>query len=385
MYQRTKRLVNLKVLVVVEDDQSSLISQALNTTAHTHPISSMAGWEIKTGVPESEIVKEVHHHKYWGAIYVSSDDLSSNLISSFSDGSFYNTTNVVRAYYETGRDPNGMNQYIIPAISKFSFLYQSILEHKVYPELLANVSDSNLVNLRDNGMLTSYPTISITDASPLKEPVLMAPLMVGLIYIIILTFFQVLWFMKLNADAAKVLNPKSYLVYRALILQCNFLILSLAYTALNSAFQISYNASWSGGFGVAWMTHYLTMSAVGGANENISLLCFGILPPLMGFWMLSFVVLNVSATFSPIEVCPKIFRFTHAMPIKNAYEISKIIYFNSYRGHLGRYFGVLIAWVAVNMILHPLCLMFFSMRTKKKIQKAAQAGAAEKEAKEQKN
>ncbi|GME75538.1 unnamed protein product [Ambrosiozyma monospora] len=385
MYERSKRMVNLKLLVVVEDNQSSPISQALNTTAHTLPISALAGWVIKTGLSESEIIRKVHHQKYWGAIYVTSSDLSSNLISSFNEGSYYNTTDVVRAYYETGRDPNGMNSYVIPAISKFSLAYQTILEKRVYPELLANVSDSTLVDLRDNGMLTSYPTVNITDGAPMTAAILMAPLMVGLIYIIILTFFQVLWFIKINADAAKVLNPKSYILYRALVLQCNFLVLSLAYTALNSAFQISYNKSWSGGFGVAWMTHYLTMSAVGGANENISLLCFATLPPLMGFWMLSFVVLNISATFSPIEVCPKIFRFTYAMPIKNAYEIMKIIFFDSYRGNLGRYFGILVAWVVLNMILHPLCLMFFSMQTKKKIQKEAQEAEAQREAKKQHN
>ncbi|GME83673.1 unnamed protein product [Ambrosiozyma monospora] len=380
MYERPKRLTNLKVLVVLEDDQSAIISQALNTTAHTLPISALAGWVIKTGLSEPEIIKKVHDQKYWGSIYVSSNDLSSNLVSAFSQGSFYNTTDVVRSYYETGRDPNGMNQYVIPAITKFSSVYQSILEQGLYPELLANASDSNLAKLRDNGMLTSYPKITITDAAPLEQPVLMAPIMVGLIYIIILTFFQVLWFIKLNADAAQILNPTSYIIYRALLQQVNFLILSLGYTALNSAFKISYNKSWSGGFGVAWMTHYLVMASVGGANENMYLLCFSTLPPLMGFWMLIFVILNISATFSPIEVCPKIFRFTYAMPVKNAYEISKIIYFDTYRGNLGRYFGVLIAWMIVNMILHPLCLIFFSTRTKKKVQKEAQAAAAEKEA-----
>ncbi|GME79147.1 unnamed protein product [Ambrosiozyma monospora] len=165
-YQRNTRLVNLKVLVALEPSNSDtdLLSQALQKTAETSPINKLAGWHINTeGLSESEIIEKVHHQKYWGAIYVSQEDASSQLVSAFSNGSLLNTTGLVKAYYETGRDPNGMNSYVEPAISKFSMVYSSILRQKVYPSVISGLSSSELSTAKSNGMLTSYPTIDIVD------------------------------------------------------------------------------------------------------------------------------------------------------------------------------------------------------------------------------
>lgn len=136
--------------------------------------------------------------------------------------------------------------------------------------------------------------------------------------------------------------------------------------------------TWSGGFGVFWMVSYLTMAAVGGANQNAALILFAWMPPLMGFWLLFFVMINISATFAPISLCPEFFRFTYAMPIKNAYELMKIVLFDTSRRALGRYFGILIAWIVVNNLLLPFCMMAFAMITKKKVMKQARQEQAHK-------
>ncbi|GME87741.1 unnamed protein product [Ambrosiozyma monospora] len=99
--------------------------------------------------------------------------------------------------------------------------------------------------------------------------------------------------------------------------------------------------------------------------------------PLGGFWMMFFIITNIAATFSPMETCPEFYRFTYAMPIKNAYELMKVLFFDTYRGHIGRYFGVLIAWVVLNNILMPFCLMFFSFKLKRAAAKLAKEKVAE--------
>ncbi|GMG19225.1 unnamed protein product [Ambrosiozyma monospora] len=378
-FQRNKRLVNLKVLVALEPSNADndLLSQALREATEVSPVNKLAGWHINTdGLSESEIIRKVHHQKYWGAIYVSQQDASSQLASAFSNGSSFNTSSLVKAYYESGRDPNGMKSYVEPAINRFSGVYSSILRQKVFPSLISGLSSSELSTARSNGMLTSYPTIDIVDGRPMKDPVLMAPLQVGLIYLILISFFQILWNTNLNGYVAKTLNPMSFIGYRMIIAQVTFLILSLVVTTLNRAFQVDFNNTWKGGFGVGWMIHYLTLSAVGGANENIMLIVLPIVP-LGGFWLMFFIILNVSATFSPIETCPKLFRFAYAMPIKNAYELMKILFFDTYRGHIGRYFGILVAWVVLNNILMPFCLMFFSFKMKRAAAKMAKAKVAE--------
>ena len=47
----------------------------------------------------------------------------------------------------------------------------------------------------------------------------------------------------------------------------------------------------------------------------------------------------------------------------------KVTLFDTSRKDLGRYFGILVAWIVLNNILLPLCMAFFSWTMKKKIMK----------------
>ncbi|VEU21392.1 DEKNAAC102545 [Brettanomyces naardenensis] len=381
MYQRPGRLVNLKVLVVVEDDQSAILSNALLEALENPAVKSMVGWTVKDYMPEDQVKQLINTEKYWGSIYVGGPNVSTELVSAFQESKNINTSDLMKSYYETARDLMGVSLYIKPALIQAGSVYNEILQQSVYPGLISNLSSSQFSAMKGSPILTNIPDIQYTDGNPVTSPVLLAPLQVGLIYMIILSFFQILWFVKLNGDVAKYLKPINYIVYRMVLEQVNCLLLSLAYTLLNRAFQIDMNRTWSGGFGVMWMISYLIMAACGGANENIFLLTGPILPPLVGFWILFFVVLNVSATFSPVEVCPEVFKFTYALPIKNGYELMKITLLDTYKGHLGRYFGVLVAWVVLNNILMPFCLIFFASMTKKKIRQQEQARRAAEAAK----
>ncbi|ODV83268.1 hypothetical protein CANARDRAFT_9673 [[Candida] arabinofermentans NRRL YB-2248] len=380
MFHRNSRLTNLTVLLVTESDESLPLSQALINVSKEKLIASKLGYVIKSNISEDEVIDKVYKQKYWGAIYVNNNTVSNLITDAFKNGddSDLNTTDFVKCYYETGRDLNGMRSYVEPPLLEFSIAFQNYLHSTTYPSIISNLTSDEFSKLRNSNLLTSYPSIQFTDGKPASDPVVLAPLQIGLIYIIILTFFQFMWFLQIHGEMAKKLSPIRYILYRMIASQFNYLCLSLGYSALNAAFQISFNKTWSGGFGVMWMISYLTMSAVGGANENIGLLCFATLPPVMGFWMIFFVITNISATFSPIPVCPGLFRFTEAMPIKNSYELMKILLFDTYKGNQGRHWGILIAWIALNNLLLPLCLMFFSFRMKKTMAKAASASAANK-------
>lgn len=56
---------------------------------------------------------------------------------------------------------------------------------------------------------------------------------------------------------------------------------------------------------------------------------------------------NISATFSPIALTPQFYRYSYAMPIHASYEITKVILFDTYKGALGRNYGLLVAWVVL--------------------------------------
>lgn len=379
MYKRSTRLVNLKVLVSVENDRSGVITNSLLTAIKIPEVREMSGWTVKNYMSEKEIKKLVYEQKYWGAIYVTSPDISSEFMSGFHGNTSAANLTAVKGYIETANDIMGVPSYVKPALLALDSAYTEIMKSKVYPSIIANLSSTEFSDLQKSSALTNFPDIEITDGNPLTDYILMAPMQVGLIYIIILCLFQILWFIKLNGDLAPLLKPVHYIIYRLVMSQCNYLILSLFYATLNRAFQVDMQKTWKGGFGVFWMFSFLIMSACGGACEVIGTISMATLPPLIGFWLLFFIILNISATFAPIQVCPKIFRITYALPIRNGYDLMKVVLMNTYKGYVGRCVGVLVAWIVLNNILFPFALIFFAYMSKKKIKKQAAAKLAKEE------
>lgn len=367
-YNRQNRYINLSVLVAVEDDVDAPISKALKLASENPFLHESAGWIFKSNISETEAINLVHDQTYWGAIYVTSNNVSKIITDAFENGTNITDSNLVKSYFETGRDPNGMTSIVEPAMYLFGTNFQTSLQSDIYPSIINNLTQEQFNNLKDTNVLNSYPVIQYTDGRIINTAT-EAPLQIGLIYMIIITFFQILWTTPLNGMIAQCTVTKDYIIYRMAIAQISFLLISLAYSCLNVAFQIYMNNAWKGGFGVFWMVSYLAIAAVGGANENASLILVSFFPPLLGFWLLFFVIINITATFSPIPVCPEFYRFTYAMPIKNAYELMKVILYDTSRHNIGREFGILIAWVVLNNLLMPLCLALFATRMKKKIMK----------------
>lgn len=367
MYKRETRTVNLNILIGVEDDPNAPISQALVNASKQVPNSPT--WQVRSGLTTEEYVQLVHDQEYWGAIYVTSNNVSSDIVSAFNNGKNVSTENMVQSYYETAKDPTTLQGVVEPILYRFESYFQRQLQQVTYPQIITNLSNEQFNNLRYTNILTEVPVITYIDGRPIQS-VAIGPLQVGLIYMIIITFFQFMWMTGINGMVAKKIRPMQYIVFQLFNSQLIFLFISLAFTCLNSAFQIKMNRTWSGGFGVFWMISFLTMSAVGGANHNVALILTPIHAPLIGFWMLFFVMINISATFAPIPLCPEFFRFTYAMPIKNGYELMKICLYDTSHRHMGRYFGILIAWIAANNLLMPLCIMFFASRMKAKMLKA---------------
>ncbi|GAV26932.1 hypothetical protein PMKS-000393 [Pichia membranifaciens] len=368
MYKRDGRLINLHFLVAVEEDRAAPISQALYLATQHPELQLSATWDFESNLSEADVQKLIHDQKYWAAIYVTESNVSQSLTNAFVSAENIDTRNFVRSLYETARDPTTMEGFVSPTVFKFEAYFQDALQTEIYPALIKNLTSEQFSRLQNTNVLTSYPIIQPTDAIPV-EPVTNGPLQVGLIYIIIITFFEVMWMAQLYGTVAKSAITIHYIMFRVVLSQLNYLLISLAFTCLNAAFQIKMDNSWKGGFGVFWMVSYLTMAAVGGANQNIGLILFAIHPPLMGFWMLFFVMINISATFAPIPLCPEFYRFTYAMPIKNAYELLKVTLFDTSRKNLGRYFGILVAWIVLNNLLLPVCMAFFSWNMKRKIMK----------------
>lgn len=96
------------------------------------------------------------------------------------------------------------------------------------------------------------------------------------------------------------------------------------------------------------------MSAVGGASENVALILLRYFPAGQGFWLLFWVISNVAPILGPIPLAPPVYHYGYGFPIYNVLEATRIVLCDTTKKDMGRYFGVIIAWMVVNTALLPL-------------------------------
>lgn len=74
------------------------------------------------------------------------------------------------------------------------------------------------------------------------------------------------------------------------------------------------------------MSTWLVMMAVGGANENVLSLVIAYCPPYLSIWLMTWIILNISASFYPMVLNNEFYRYGYIMPIHNAVDIYKVIF-----------------------------------------------------------
>ncbi|KAG5641495.1 hypothetical protein DXG03_005092 [Asterophora parasitica] len=126
-----------------------------------------------------------------------------------------------------------------------------------------------------------------------------------------------------------------------------YFIISLFFSLLSVAFQLSFSLRFGrGGFVIYWMLNWAGMSAVGLALESlVTLLTTRFIP----FFLLSWIIVNVSVTQNPIEIIPVVYRYGYAAPFYNISHGVRTIIFGT-KNQVGQNFGVLFAWIAISCI-----------------------------------
>lgn len=364
MYNRDSRIKNLRMLVVIEDD--SVIGSAVRNLLETPEAKYYGDWLIQNNTAfnaqasrhnntvAEEIEREVHHQHYWSSIYVKAN-ASVNLYNAIlaGDTAYNSSYNSVVSYYETGRDFLSMNSYVTPSVEFIEQLFLAS-QSEIMDSLLQNETLSKVFATSGALAVVSTPLEwTFIDGRPYTDPVLVAPSQVGLIYMVIVTFFAFNFFGDVHMSVAKLGVKKVHLVlYRVISTVVSFFVISFFYSLVTLVFQVDFTKTFGhSGFLVYWMTNFLTMWAVGCMNEVAAMVFIMFYPPLVGFWMLFWVITNISPTFTPLALSPKFYRYGYAMPLHASYEITKVIFFDTYKGALGRNYGILIAWVVIATLL----------------------------------
>ncbi|KAL4867118.1 hypothetical protein BDV12DRAFT_123487 [Aspergillus spectabilis] len=129
------------------------------------------------------------------------------------------------------------------------------------------------------------------------------------------------------------------------------IVLSLTYTLvaalLNTGYIWAFRESWSttsSQFGLTWMAFWLAMHVhflvIDTATAFIPM-------QFMAFFVLTWVILNVSATLFPFDISPGFYRWGHALPAHELYQVLLDIWTEGCNPVLYRALPVLFSWWVV--------------------------------------
>ncbi|CAI6529740.1 AIS_HP2_G0020670.mRNA.1.CDS.1 [Saccharomyces cerevisiae] len=381
-------------VVVLQDVPSNSSVQSISAIIPTLLASIPGTWHIynassfngKFGSRNSDEIDEkvvdlIYDEKYWLALNVKPNATDSlyNSLTSRDANSQFNSSDFFESLFESGRDPSSVKSTILPLMQQLETRFQKYYVREYLPSLMSNVtSNDNDASVNpENWASAGQLLFSYNDHRPFTDRIVMAPLQVGLIYCIILTVLQLALYGKLHGEIAKVLRPKHILIYRLLISWATFFFLSLGFCTVSAIFRIDFTPAFGkGGFVVYWMSTWLVMLAVGGANENVLSLIIAYCPPYLSIWLITWIILNISSSFYPMALNNNFYRYGYVMPIHNAVDIYKVIFLNLTKRKMGRNYGILVAWVVLNTSLMPFCMKIAGKKMQKNAMQAGEAAAA---------
>jgi len=259
---------------------------------------------------------------------------------------------------------------LIPSLGRISAettaeYMASILDNQTAISLLARAPQT----------ITNPAYFQLFNLRPYTSQVASAVTLVGFIYSIIITFFVTMS----GAGAREVIGPylktSTYIKLRIVVPILLYIPLSLIYSMISLPFHLPFGAkySYASGFFLFWCMMFVGMCALGLATEAaITLLT----PRFIPFFLIPLIVINVSVAVVPNEIQPWFYKYGLGFPVANMSQAVRTIIFDT-KNHLGRNFGVLLAWTVLSLITVP--LFTFIMRRKEMRAEAQSALSDERE------
>ncbi|TFL06621.1 hypothetical protein BDV98DRAFT_600637 [Pterulicium gracile] len=340
----------------VVDFDGGEIGQAVVSALQQAQSQNQITWVVKDQAqfPDgpSGLAYAVHDQKCWAAIAIN-PGASGNLSAALAAvNASYNGSLAITAYGNEGRNENSFRSIIRPQIEGILRGVSSNLARQVSQDL----ASSNLLPeiLASSPQTLLQPVSFIFDnIHPFDVPVAMASTFVGLIYLVILSFMctMISFGARMGSGYEFKLSISSLVRLRVATPFFMYFFISLFYSLLNLAFQVPFNRAFgASGFVIYWMLQWCGMLALGLALEAMLTLLTERFTP---FFMVLWIIANVSVAALPVELLPGVFKYAYATPFFNLNEGSRAIIFGT-KNELGLNFGVLIAWIVLSLLTMPL-------------------------------
>ncbi|KAK7538437.1 uncharacterized protein J3D65DRAFT_602461 [Phyllosticta citribraziliensis] len=339
----------------------------------------------------------VYDWEAWGAVVIN-PNASALLFSSLEEGNkTFDPAGACQFTYVGSRDETNINSFILPIMADYLTAGLGRAGKQWSQQALEAAAgdkgpDTTLLShLRDAPQLLN-PGIGFStyDLRPFNPLVGIPAVSIGLIYLVILSFFSFSFYLPIHAKYISrpaphlpVLKPPHYIVWRWLSTTTAYVFLSLAYSSISLAYGINFSGSGgaqrvsstystslafgnspaygSNSFLVYWALNFFAMMALGLACENVAMIVGA---PWVGLWLIFWVITNVSTAFYDVDIEPGFYRWGYAWPLHHVVQGAKQILFDLH-SQIGINFAVLIAWAVVNTALFPFACWFMKWKKMK--------------------
>ncbi|KII92913.1 hypothetical protein PLICRDRAFT_103321 [Plicaturopsis crispa FD-325 SS-3] len=301
----------------------------------------------------NDLSDAVLNEKIWIGISVN-PGASTNLTNALSSSdASYNGSSAVTVYVEEARNENSYSVLLVPIIDG---VLKEITKNFTtqFAKQISSRTDLGTILSRAPGIITTPMDYTIDNIRPFDVAVASAIDFVGLIYLLILSVRIKLINTNTRIMASGLerrLTLRSLIMVRLIAPVSAYFFISLFYSLLSLAFQAPFSRELGrAGFFVYWMLSWLAMTALGMAVEAMVTI---LTVRFIAFFLIIWIISNVSVSFYPIEVLPKIFRYGYAAPFYNVSRAVRSILFQT-KNDIGLNFGVIFAWIAISCITIPL-------------------------------
>ncbi|KAG6888299.1 hypothetical protein C0995_009298 [Termitomyces sp. Mi166 len=237
----------------------------------------------------NDLSHAVVEQQTWVAVAIN-PGASERLQASYSNpNSSYDGRDAVTVYGAEARNENAYRILIRPIIDELLLVAQTSFALQAVRQLSSS-SDLARIMLNSPQTLTTPISFRINNVVPFDKPVASAVTFVGLIYVLILSFFVVMiaYGAREAAGLNKNLTLRSLIITRFVSSFVSYFFLALFYSLVTLAFQLDFTRKFGrAGFVVFWMLNWAGMLSVGFALEAlITLLTPRFIPFFMILWII---------------------------------------------------------------------------------------------------
>lgn len=343
--------------------------------------------------------QSVYDEKAYAAIIANANATTLLRQAVLQGNASYDPSGAAQVITISARDQTTYPTYISPLLFQFQIEVLAAFGQQWVGELANNSSlDLSRVPQAVN------PGIGFTniDLRPFTPPVATPAVTIGLIYLIVISFFSFPFLMPIHSKYITHRYPLRFshmIIWRIVSTMLAYFFLSLCYSIVSLAYLIPFsnrrapdtesasnpNAYGKGSFVVFWMLNWMGMSALGLPSENMGMILG---PPWNALWLIFWIITNVSTGFYSLDLAPGFFAWGYAWPLHRSKYLSHIrlpylllvifiardlvvegsrtILFDTH-SRIGLDFGILFAWIGVSIALFPFAAIYMRWKTKKGI------------------